>query len=391
MYAGTLRLCCICRRRRPPSRSATHYEFRCYFKSSLRPAPTPRRSLSVMSTPGTSQPHESDSLADAASVGLTPERLAEIQAQRASRMRKTKAELVSELESIEIEWAVMGERMQRMMNTLSPPLSGVDNETGVPAFPATFSDSPLRLTRPRRWNAWVGSGDRLVKLAEVAEGCLKSHFDQHAVSRHPPLSGFELEAYRLKVDVRGLKGQIQRSGPMRTVLGEVLPREIESVSIGNDAVLAEDRHLPTLEIRLGKIRSFDQDAIALTVSDDDSDWVASTYDKLVTEIQRNVPWWGLIRSIPGKIALFALMVAIIWGITLPLAEKGGRIANWFTIVGYSSFAVGAALVTVMQRYVFRPLEVLEPGRSTSAKRVLAGGITLLGIAGAIASIVALGR
>lgn len=307
--------------------------------------------------------------------------------------RMTKAQLLDELNRIGREAA----ELQRTQDQQWPnvgDLQGQDAGERVPDFPAAPTSEQVRLQKTHTWGAFSADTSKIVRLEELVSDSLRAHYEKHVVAPDGryhegaarPL--WLMDSYTLKNEIL-TSGEITRSGPMGASLAETDPTTVRALRCGND-VLAPDRYdLPELQITFGKLRSYERNRIQLVVSDVDRDWVAATFDRLTSEMKRSVPWWAYLRTSVARAVIGLLTVVVIGGFVFNRAFDNGMIAgdggaaNESFIVLVTWVAIGLAFGWdwLLGRFLLRPVDLYEPGSSSSAARgvaAVAQSVTILG-------------
>lgn len=276
----------------------------------------------------------------------------------------------------------------RVMTTGNP--EDDHRDTWLPAFPELgSSESRVRLQKDWSARAWTGKPDRLVQIQNEIQKALKVVYDE-AVRDWPatPENAERAEALgnalRLSVRASGSDSRLTRSGELSAIFAETDLGDIETLSMRNsDGARA---HVSLDFRRMGKNGSV---TVTLKVSGSDRAWVGGTAELLQTEIAKGVPGWSWLRH--GFVsALLGILLG--WGVaglflaTVVSDPRGA--AFGFGLVGLMGGGlIGGMVIWALLQRLFPGFEIVEPGGSSTGRRVLGGIVTITGLALGIAGVV----
>ena len=213
-----------------------------------------------------------------------------------------------------------------------------------------------KVSRSRRWQAWAGDLEDLMKLGRTLE--------EAAHQLDPDWPG---------ISATVVEGTDHISGPIGDVVSSIDRRSASSVSF---AVASEMRHLyDFLSATVGK-EGYQQGA-SVNVSSSNTAWARQTFARLSEEVEKGVPRWALLRTpwgrrlvgVAGGLAMFSALALALAGLT--------RVA----VVYPASAGAGLATAWLLTRrrtidWLFPAFEILGPGGTSTGSRRLATLISL---------------
>jgi len=271
-------------------------------------------------------------------------------------------------------------------------------KSAVPPFPRLSAEQSVRLTRVAKFRAWSGRVERLVRLEHEIESALEKVYDKRVAEMEPfdeAKARADAEELRVHVSVTSAGGRVQRVGPITSILAEMDTREIRTVSMGNSA--SRTSTLPQISVNISGDPNADTQAVTLTVRGDDRQWVGGVVDLLSGELAKTDPKWSIMRTYPVAILGGLLLSYGAAGIWAYLSQDAARViaGGWFIffLLPFIGLMGGLLLVRSVLVRAFPPLEILEAGESSRARRSIAGVTTavsmLLGVAGVVLGVIAL--
>jgi hypothetical protein len=270
------------------------------------------------------------------------------------------------------------------------------------AYPKLNNENRIRLTRTATFGAWVGRPDSLVRLANEVERVLREAYETSLADNTEAMSDQKRQTFALRSEVFGAKGRTRRSGAMQAMLAEMDLTEIEYIYIGNGREYASETYgTPQITIVLTNYGESDypstferNNGVFIGVTGDDNQWVGGVLDVLVNHVKRNVPWWEWVRKPSGSMVLLmgtsllvvgmVALAGILVGVT-DITTITSR--NWALLVGAVTGVISGVLANRLRRWVFKGVEVLEPGLSSITKRFAVAIATISGLILGVAAIV----
>jgi hypothetical protein len=269
------------------------------------------------------------------------------------------------------------------------------NGEAFPEYPRLTSDVKLFITREREYRAWSGRPAALVTIQHELEEALRRVYDDRVGELDPtdPKDQFRAEhlgsTLQLRVTVAGRRGALKRTGDLGAILAETDLREIESIRMYaggfGDVPEEVDFHLRS------KAEWFSSPAdygVELKVAGRDKRWVGGVFENLRSEVERDVPWWSVMRSRPIALG-FGLVLAILVGALAARAwpETSGSDDAWLILMAalLLTFAFAVGLDALLKR-VFPAFELLESHKSSAVRRY---AVLIAGLLGFAASVIAI--
>lgn len=164
--------------------------------------------------------------------------------------------------------------------------------------------------------------------------------------------------------------------------------------MGNATARTSD--LPLISVNISGDPNADTPAVTLTVRGDDRQWVGGIVDLLSGELAKTNPRWSSMRTYPVAILVGLLLTYGTAGVFAYRSESEMGASNaWFAVLVLPLIGLFFGLLVVRSIFVhvFPPLEILEAGESSRARRTVAGVTTfvsiLLGVAGVVLGAMAL--
>lgn len=252
-------------------------------------------------------------------------------------------------------------------------------QKGVPYLRLSDKASTT-LTRSTSLLAWSGSVDSLRRVEALIEDQLEPLFLAEVAglgnSMEDRLHISDLrDRYALSVDVVAEGGLLTRTGSVRQILAEMESRHVDSIQMESGSWAGS--HTSRVKLVLSRTPT-KGGPVELLVSGADRVWVAGTYDLLLSELRRNVPKWGVMRS-PWVAALGTVFLILgIFGAMRRLVPESSTSGTYILLL-----ALSPLLWLPIQRFLhwaFPGFEVLRIGEESTGRKVgavLYGAVSLL--------------
>ncbi len=275
----------------------------------------------------------------------------------------------------------------RVMTTGTP--HDADEPTTLPAFPQLgMGESRVRLKKEWSARAWTGKPDRLVQIQDEIQKALRTVYDETVRSLPLTPDGHERavalgEALRLSVRAAGNENRLTRSGELAAIFAETDLGDIDTLSMSNRD--GAKGHVSLVFRRQSKEGST---TVNLQVSGSDRSWVGGTAELLQTEIAKGVPGWAWLRHGFVSVLLGAMLGWGLAGLLLATVANDPRDSLFAAAVMGLLFGgtFGGIIIWSLMQRLFPGFEILEPGSSSTGRRVLGGVVTILGLALGIAGV-----
>lgn len=263
-------------------------------------------------------------------------------------------------------------------------------------FPVVRKSPALTVERRREFYAWVGRADRIARIGRLVEGASRRAFEDSRAELEAIENQYSrqsrVEEFQVTAEVFGAHS-MHREGDLEAVLAEMDPADIIGVSVSNHRPMAH------AWVRLGR-QYADGPAAVIKVSGADPQWVAGTFDQLVSEVSKGVPAWAGLRK--RAVAVGASLFAVVAFVGVLIAVQGvsfgsqgrpispaGTVAYRVLLAAIASLVAslaGAGVFALVRRWVLVPFEVLEPGKKSTARRI--GGVVgwVIGVASGLIAI-----
>ena len=256
-----------------------------------------------------------------------------------------------------------------------------------------------RLTKlpPRRWRAWTGTvpqverlhsqvvalatARRDSKLAELGEGpdptdkSVDAQWERRRfLERREEISAAYKVAVRIKSDDETIEGN------WTEVMSEFDSRTYNELRLSCQRYGSEDRLVVTIcpARRAAEIAP----GIWLEVQSTDRGWALQSQAQVSDEIDRGVPRWAWMHSIPATVALGMLIYA---AVVLPLLIVIAKVnLGWIAILAWIGVILVGGIVQYVAtrrdwliRRVLPPVEILHEGQDSSGSRAISFGIGVI--------------
>lgn len=271
-------------------------------------------------------------------------------------------------------------------------------ETGPTVdFPTSKTPPDLTVLRQKEFYGWVGSADRIARIGKLVEDASRRAFEDTRAKLEAIENEYSrqsrVEEFQVTAEVFGAHN-MHRKGGLEAVLAEMDPADITHLAVENHCQSAH------ASVRLGRRYLYDEVAL-IRVSGSDPQWVAGTFEQLVSEVSKDVPAWAGFRkhAVTVGASLFALVTFVAVRIALQgvtFVDQGQRLPSNAEAVYRALFAfaasvlgggIGAGIFALVRRWALVPFEVLEPGQKSTARRI-GGGI--VGVIATVAALIAIG-
>jgi hypothetical protein len=253
-------------------------------------------------------------------------------------------------------------------------------------FPERVAPEKITMTRKRKFGAWVGRPDRLTRISKHVEDALRRAFDD-AIPEIEAQSGYTRASTikRFAPETRVQGGALERRGDLASILSDMDAREIKWIQLGNGPSRRTEEGIPSISVTFGREPQYKMlgGGASVEVTGSDKQWVAATYDTLINELVKGVPWWS--RLIAPE---------AIWGyIILCYVAVFGAAIKWVhPFDPTTALALGIAIgglawgLQAAVRWFLPDFELVESGESSKARKAGTFLIILVGLVSGIVTI-----
>ena len=265
------------------------------------------------------------------------------------------------------------------------PVDAIDKADKL-QFPENGSPDKVTITRKREFPAWVGRPDRLIRVATYVEDSLRRAFEE-ARPDLEALSGY-LRTSRIKEFAPGTRvqgGTLERRGDLATIISEMDAGEIKWVELGNGRASRIGNGTPSVSVTFGRDPRYKTlgGGVSVEVTGSDKQWVAATYDTLVNELVKGVPWWARLITNRAYFGYMVLCYIMVMSIALKWLRPFEPITGVVLGVAVAGLAWGTHSAT---KWLLPDFELVEPGERPRARRVGTFLVVLIGLVSGIVTI-----
>jgi hypothetical protein len=270
-------------------------------------------------------------------------------------------------------------------------IRGLTDGAGELHFPERGSSDKTTMTRKKEFRAWVGRPDRLTRISNEVEVALRRAFDdwKPKIEAKPEfLRQTMVEKFAPETRVQG--GALERRGDLASILSDMDAREIKWVKLGNGSSSGRGDDVPSVSVTIGREPRYKSlgGGVSVEVTGSDKQWVAATYDSLINELAKGVPWWSRLIADSAIWVYMLLFAPVVYAISrigqpktvdLPTSVGIGVIDGIIaTALSFGSFFIARRLLP--------DFELLEPGGSSKARKAGTFLVALIGLVSGLVTI-----
>lgn len=231
-------------------------------------------------------------------------------------------------------------------------------------------------SRSRRWKTWAGDIKEIHAIADIFENAAtkvrNKILEQHEEHEETDVYCTCLsDAKSAVATARISEGSESISGSLHAVVAAIDRRTFQRMTFK-----LEGYSSPHLQLKFdSEFGSLDGQGLTLEVSSSWRDWVRQTFTELSDEIDKGVPRWHFLRTVPG-LALITLVGGLAgFCIALPMFNSGNDVIS---SLGTSPIIL-LMILSPISAYVwaFPGFEITHEGGTTTGARRLAFMCALL--------------
>jgi hypothetical protein len=246
-----------------------------------------------------------------------------------------------------------------------------------------FNNMPIKrnVTESRELRAWFGTVPDVMALVKVVEAMYLDARQEAAAQVNHAL-GWEKSNYQSNWQPEATvfePGDVVVSGPLEEVLRETPAIRVRKIMYYYPGW----RHIAGSQVTL----RFNMRGLEVTVEGCDPVQVHSMASVIYDRASQSNPSWTFLLSVKGYLLQYAVVFAVVYFLALGVSRNLGMRAPGIVALSPASFMAAAAGFTVQFPRLFPRFELLRPGGSPRAERMLKwlGTLVASALVGAIFS------